>query len=311
MEKAPFYNDMAEGPEGGNAFWIKATDGVRLRVGYWSGSTKGTVLLFPGRTEYVEKYGLSAQELADRGYATLVIDWRGQGLADRLSAEPLRGHVNVFTDYQFDVAAMVKAAEELDCPKPYFLMSHSMGGCIALRALHSGLDVKAAAFSAPMWGIRMKPGEQMAAWPIGLTLHRTPAGHWPVPGAKSESYVLRQPFQNNALTTDPDMYAYMQRHVSEVAALQLSAPSIRWLFTAMLETRALQKMAPPTIPALTHLGTNERIVLQSVIHEIMDKWQNGRLKIVEGAEHEIMIEKPAIRTAFFDEADALFIENAR
>lgn len=311
METAPFYSEMAEGPAGGDAYWIKTSDGVRLRIGYWPGGTKGTVLLFPGRTEYVEKFGRSAKELADRGYATLTIDWRGQGLADRLSTDPSRGHVDAFADFQLDVSAMAAAAKRLNCPEPYFLISHSMGGCIALRALHSGLNVKAAAFSAPMWGIRMKRSERLAAWPIGLTLHRTPAGHWRVPGTSSQSYVLQQPFKDNMLTTDPDMYAYMQRHMTEVPELQLTAPSIRWLYTAMVETRSLQKMDAPDTPAITHLGTNERIVTPAPIYAIMDKWENGLLKIVEGAEHEVLIEKPAIRTAFFDEADALFMENAR
>ena len=59
--------------------------GVRIRVGLWHRQgPAGTVLLFPGRTEYVEKYGRTARLLAARGLATLVIDWRGQGIADRL-----------------------------------------------------------------------------------------------------------------------------------------------------------------------------------------------------------------------------------
>jgi len=55
-------------------------------VGHWTGQhVKGTVLLFPGRTEYIEKYGPAAADFLARGFATVVIDWRGQGLADRTS----------------------------------------------------------------------------------------------------------------------------------------------------------------------------------------------------------------------------------
>ena len=76
----------------GAAFWLTAADGVRLRVGLWSHpGAQGTVLLLPGRTEYVEKYGRAAADLRSRGYATLAIDWRGQGLADRALDDPMSG----------------------------------------------------------------------------------------------------------------------------------------------------------------------------------------------------------------------------
>ena len=35
------------------------------------------------RAEYIEKYGMSAVEFAKAGFATLAVDWRGQGLAGR------------------------------------------------------------------------------------------------------------------------------------------------------------------------------------------------------------------------------------
>jgi len=58
MERAPFFADIDDGPEGGAAWWLTADDGLRIRLGVWSKeAAKGTVLLFPGRTEYIEKYG--------------------------------------------------------------------------------------------------------------------------------------------------------------------------------------------------------------------------------------------------------------
>ncbi|MEY4305747.1 MAG: hypothetical protein RIT52_1922, partial [Pseudomonadota bacterium] len=77
--EAPFHAKLADGPAGGYARWLQAADGVQLRVGVWpEGGTKGTVFLLPGRTEYIEKYGRAASDLAQRGYATVSIDWRGQ-----------------------------------------------------------------------------------------------------------------------------------------------------------------------------------------------------------------------------------------
>jgi len=152
LTPAPLFTDIHPGPEGGMAHWVETSDGKRIRVGHWPVSgAKGTVLLFPGRTEYIEKYGPAASDLAARGLGTIAIDWRGQGLADRLLDDPRVGHVDAFSDYQKDVAAMLRAARALSLPRPFYLLAHSMGGCIGLRAVIEGLPVQAAAFTGPMW----------------------------------------------------------------------------------------------------------------------------------------------------------------
>ena len=84
LSAAPLFKDVSPAPIAGKAYWTHASDGVRIRLGvYHPDGATGTVLLFPGRTEYVEKYAPAAGELAQRGLATIVVDWRGQGLADR------------------------------------------------------------------------------------------------------------------------------------------------------------------------------------------------------------------------------------
>jgi lysophospholipase len=134
LSPAPFYGDLAEGPDGAAAWWVTTSDGLRVRVGHFPAAqpAQGTVLLFPGRTEYVEKYGRTAQAFAQRGFHTVAIDWRGQGLADRLLDDPRTGHVHVFDDYQLDLAAVMAAVHELDLPRPFHLLGHSMGGCFGM-----------------------------------------------------------------------------------------------------------------------------------------------------------------------------------
>ena len=120
---------MADGPEGGYARWLQAADGVQIRVGVWpKDAAKGTVLLLPGRTEYIEKYGRAAKDLARRGYATLTVDFRGQGLADRALDDLLVGHVTDFDEYQLDMDAVIAFARAEALPEPWFMIAHSMGG---------------------------------------------------------------------------------------------------------------------------------------------------------------------------------------
>ncbi|PHQ97600.1 MAG: lysophospholipase [Marinosulfonomonas sp.] len=306
MEDAPLFNDLAEGPEGGRAYWVKASDGVRLRIAYWPGGNKGTVLLFPGRTEYIEKYGRAAVDLLALGYSTLAIDWRGQGLADRLTDEAMLGHVDSFNDFQLDIAAMTKLADSLNCPGPRYLVGHSMGGCIGLRALHNGLDVNAVAFSGPMWGLAMARHLRPVAGPLSWFMDTMGKGKTFAPGNGADTYVRIAPFLDNNLTSDPDMYAYLQRQAKAHPELTLGGPSLSWLYEALLEMAELVKMAPPQIPTVTFLGGAERIVDPRPVHLIMAQWQGGHLEIVPDAEHEIIMEKPETRAAFFAAADNLF-----
>lgn len=310
MESAPFFADIAEGPSGGGAYWARARDGVRVRLGLWPGKKGGggvgTVLLFPGRTEYIEKYGPVAADLAGAGYATLAIDWRGQGLSDRICKNRMVGHVADFSEFQLDIAAMLEAVSALDLPQPLYLLSHSMGGCIALRALHQGLSVKAAAFSAPMWGISMAPASRPVAWASAWVSHFTVMGCNLAPGTGIKTAVLASPFEGNTLTTDRDMYTFMQVQARARPDLTLGGPSMSWLYAALMEARALARMPAPGIPAITHLGSNERIVEAAPVHAIMAGWSSGALKIVVGAEHEVLMERKQVRAEFNDDMFGLF-----
>jgi lysophospholipase len=311
MKDAPLHADVADGPGNGRACWITTRDAVRLRVAVWNErGAKGTVLLLPGRTEYVEKYGRAAGDLARRGYCTISVDFRGQGLADRALADPMAGHVQDFAQYQHDIEAVMQAADRLGLPEPRFLMSHSMGGCIGLRALLQGLRVQAAAFSAPMWGI------SMAAWmrPVAQVLS-TASGwfnlsHRYAPGTGGATYVLAAPFEANVLTSDPDMWAYMQRQVEAYPALALGGPSMGWLRAALAECYDLTLQDSPGYPAICALGLREKVVDPAPVHMRMARWPGARLDLYPTAEHEVIMETPADRARFFDAADALFQANA-
>lgn len=305
METAPFFAEIADAPEGGRAHWLVAEDGVRIRIGHWvPADAAGTVLLFPGRTEYIEKYGRAARDFAARGFAMAAVDWRGQGLADRLAGDVLSGHVDFFGDYQRDVRAVMAAAEALDLPRPWYVLGHSMGGCIALRAVQDGLPVAGVIFSAPMWGIRMAQALRPLAWSLGWGSRRLRLDHVYAPGTQPEPYVLSEPFESNKLTRDRDMYQYMIDQTRAQPELGLGGPSLRWLHEALIECRALMRMAPPKLPGLTLLGTAEDIVDPTDIHRMMARWakasDRGHLALLEGARHEVMMDDAETRQTVFD-----------
>ncbi|MFE3836495.1 alpha/beta fold hydrolase [Pseudogemmobacter sonorensis] len=304
---APLHDRLAEGPPGGRAVWLRAADGVRIRAALWPApGARGVVVLLPGRTEYIEKYGRAARELVARGWSVLTLDWRGQGLADRALADPMLGHVADFAEYQRDLDAALGWLE-VEAPGTARLMpAHSMGGAIGLRALHRGLGFRAAAFSAPMWGIRMPlwrlPAAQVLSR-IPLKLRRDLDY---APTTSGISYLRLAGFDGNHLTGDPAMWDYMRRHAAEVEAFGLGGPSLAWVRAAMRETRALMAAPAPGVPALVALGTRERIVLPRPVHRRLADWRQAQLEIFPDARHEVLMERPEARGRFLDHADGLF-----
>ncbi|WP_375550411.1 alpha/beta hydrolase [Rhodophyticola porphyridii] len=292
IDPAPYLADVADGPEDASTWWVTAEDGTRIRVGYWPGGSKGTILMFPGRTEYIEKYGRLARDMAARGFGMVAIDWRGQGLADRPAHRRDMGHVVSFDEYRQDVAAVRQVLDQIAPPKPWYLIGHSMGGAIGLRALHDGIPVDRAVFTAPMWGIQMSPflrsisGIVMGlSGPLGLDTRFAPTT------GPAEAMV----FDGNPLTSDRDNFDYMSRQVAEHPDLALGGPSIRWVNAALRETDALMAMPAPPVDALTILGALERIVEPAAIKERMARWPGGRLDVIDGAEHEVLMEAPGMR----------------
>jgi len=307
MEKAPLFEAVAEGPPGGAAWWLRAADGVRIRIGVWPKSgARGTVFLFSGRTEYVEKYGRTAADLAARGYAMLSVDWRGQGLADRATADRAVGHVDNFSEYQLDVAALTEAAAALSLPRPWHMLAHSMGGCIGLRTLMGAHGFEAVAFSAPMWGLLIAPAVLPFAWMTTAAAGPLGLGHLIAPGTAAETYVKSAGFEGNLLTRDPEMYAYMQRQVAAHPELALGGPSMTWVYAALRETRSLSRLPAPDCRAYTALGTAEQIVETTRIKQRMAEWPGSRLELYQGAEHEIPMELPVHRNRFLDRAVSHF-----
>jgi lysophospholipase len=291
---------------GGKAVWLRADDGIRLRAVLWTGGRRGTVLILPGRTEWAEKYAPTAAILADAGYAAAAIDFRGQGLSDRLLVDPMPGHVGAMADYQRDLAALLAHVRAADLPEPLFLLTHSMGGAIGLRALHGGLRVAAAVFSGPMWGIRVPPHLRPFR-PFITAWHR-----WRdsmlryAPTTDARPYILRKSFAANRLTRDPAMWQMMRDQLAAMPALGVGGPTLHWLDLAMAEARALMAMPPPPVPALIAWGSQERIADRRAMARMAARWPGAQAMVFPRARHEIPMETPEVRAAFHDAALRLF-----
>ena len=302
MNSAPLHN-LADVPAGGKARFVSAHDGTKIRVAYWQGGDRGTVLLLPGRTEYIEKYGRMVAKLQARNLNVVVIDWRGQGMSHRHDGRRDRGYVESFQHYQQDITAALNAPEIVALQGPRTLFSHSMGGCIALRALINGLDVEAAVFSSPMWGLSAPTKDKILLSAVNIIGRPFGVHKFLVPGTEPTYYAAVNPFDGNELTNDADHYAMFQSHLNAQPDLGLGGPTIRWAAEAIKEMNVLLSASVPDIPILTFAGTQETVVDGNAIKSRAPTFPNTRFEIIENGKHEIWMETPEIQTQVWDIMD--------
>ena len=119
---------------------LKTRDGVSLRFARWAPppGRQGTVCLFQGRSEFIEKYFETVRDLRARGFAVATLDWRGQGMSDRALRNRRKGYVRNFAEYQIDLESFINEIVLPDCPPPIFALAQSMGATVLLRAAHAG-----------------------------------------------------------------------------------------------------------------------------------------------------------------------------
>ena len=142
MESAPLYTlDQYTCPKG-EAFYFSLDESNKLRVAFWNlQSTKGTIILQSGRTEFIEKYYEVISEFIDRGYAVAMMDWRGQGLSSRKSRNKRIGHIDNFDTYDEDFIKVMNECFHGKCPEPFIGFGHSMGGCLLTSYFISDLSL--------------------------------------------------------------------------------------------------------------------------------------------------------------------------
>ncbi len=82
-------------PEGATVGTLRTSDGVVLRFARFDppAGRKGTLCVFQGRAEFIEKYFEVVRDARARGFAVAIIDWRGQGLSERALPNARKGHV--------------------------------------------------------------------------------------------------------------------------------------------------------------------------------------------------------------------------
>lgn len=295
-------------PEGAISGMLKTPDGVSLRFARWQPikGRKGTVCLLPGRTEFIEKYFEVVRDLRARGFGVAIFDWRGQGLSDRALADPRKGHVGDFNEFDRDLETFAREILLPDCPPPFFALGHSMGCTVLLRAAHKGRR----------WFDRMVLSAPMIAL-IGVAGHRYGRrfvaaarmlgfGRAYVPGGGSTAFQLL-PFAGNRVTSDPARYGRTAAVVEAEPKLGLGAPTIAWAdaaFGAMKEFEDPSYGARLFQPILIVAAGQDEIVSTPATSTFATGLRAGSHLVIPGSRHEPMMEQDRYREQFWAAFDA-------
>ena len=299
-------------PDGAATGMIQTPDGVALRFARWAspadskGDVKGTVCVFTGRSEFIEKYFETVRDLQQRGFAVTVLDWRGQGHSSRQLPDPRKGHVANFRDFEIDVETFMRLVVLPDCPPPYFALAHSMGGAVMLRAAHSGRRwFERMVLAAPLIDLP----QPRASWPLRILmrmLRLVGFGNSYVPGSNVDR-ARASGFPGNPLTTDPGRYARNAALLAQDPTLGIGSPTVAWLdaaFDAMVEFDAADYPLRIVAPVLMVAAGADRIVSGAAIEQFAARLPAGSYLAIEGARHEILQEADLYRVQFWAAFDA-------
>jgi lysophospholipase len=295
-------------PEGTTAGMLKTPDGVSIRFARFTPppGRKGTVCIFPGRAEFIEKYFETVRDLRARGFAVAILDWRGQGGSQRRLSDPMKGHVRDFKKYETDLETFVREVVLPDCPPPHYAIAHSMGASVLLRIAHRGQRwFDRMVMSAPMIGLPKNSQLRFAA-PITKAMRMFGMSTRYVPGGDGRVKAL-EPFIGNPVTSDPVRHARTVAILQANPALGIGAPTVGWAaaaFDTMDAFADLRFTANLRQPIVLVAAGRDEVVSTAATEEFGMRLRAGSHLIVAGAKHELLMEQDRYRTQFLAAFDA-------
>lgn len=303
-------------PQGAAVGLFETPDKVKLRYATFpkgGGAARGTVCLVQGRTEFIEKYFETIADLQSRGFAVATFDWRGQGGSQRLIGNRRLGYVDTFEDYWTDLKAFHGSILLPDCPPPYYLVGHSMGGLVSLvAAARDRMMFERVFLSAPMLGLERLPLGMGGMATLAEVLSFLGLGQAPA-GRGADRPASEMSFAGNPVTSDPVRFMRMVDVLKARPELEIGPPTIRWsaaAFRAMAQAGTDDFPGTIKIPVLMLAAARDRIVSTPAIEHLGLRLRTGRHAVIATARHELFMENDDIRGQVFAAFDAFITEQS-
>ena len=299
-------------PSGAIAGMMPGYDGVLIRFARWLQTTRfcrGTAVVCPGRGECIEKYFETVADLRRRGFAVAVLDWRAQGGSQRELANPLKGHVRRFRDYDSDLALFLREVVVPHLPPPYVALGHSLGGHILLRfATTSQCLFQRLVLTAPM----IRIADQQLGYPRRLVQVAadvaTIAGMGKIsPPNGGNKLDVSGPFEGNFLTSDRHRYERNQAIFGAAPELRIGPPTVAWVSAALRSSKLIDNpdyAARVKLPVLILAASDDKVVSTRAIEDYAPRMKLGSHVLLNRSRHEILQETDDIRSRFWASFDA-------
>lgn len=300
-------NNRFTEPDGWQWGVLTPRNGQYLRYGWHTPkNAKALCVIFPGLSEFCEKYFEIARDLEQRGFACAVIDWRGQGRSWRHLPDANKRHHDDFSldidDAKHFLSVLGQNPDIASLPK--IVLGHSMGGHIAIRTMHDLSDVFACAvLTAPMFGIL----PTLTQGPARLTAEAACRIGWAehyVPGYGPWSYA-RFSAQLNLLTSDRTRREVMLAQMND-ESVRMGGLTFGWVRAALASTRLthdekwLETIKTPTLIALP---SRDMIVSNQATRQGAKALPNAEIIELKGCLHEVLMEADTYRNGFWQAFD--------
>lgn len=282
------------------SYW-SARDGHNVRRIDWPGSggdsPRGSILFFPGRADFYEKYLETLNYWHGLGWRVTAADWRWQAGSGRFSANPLAGDVNDFSVWVDDLAALWTDWKR-ETPGPHILAGHSMGGHIVLRALaERRVDPEAMVLSAPMLGF-LTPLPQSWQPAFGRFMCRLgDPGRLAWAASEKPGAALRD--RQQLLTHDAARYADEQWWRQARPELAMGPATWRWVTRAAESCAVLNSqgvLEAVQVPVCIVATRHDRLVSWKAIERAATRLPQAELLAFgKEAAHELLREEDAVR----------------
>jgi len=265
---------------------------------------KGAVVIVNGRNETFVKYRKVINELTAAGFSVYAFDHRGQGFSGRQLADPHKGHVDSFDDYVADFHFFLEHIVNRRPHDSCLILAHSMGGTIVLlhELCYPG-NFAGMVMTSPMLGFYTDPWPAFLVPPLLSLLEVLGQSQKYVPGGGA---FKAQPFSDdNILTSDRGNYDRSQRLMAEHPKIQLGSPTNAWVKQALVAIdeikvgqaqEAVGGGSLRGVPLLIFQAGADRVVDNRAQEQFFRGLANNcELKLIPGARHEILEERPELR----------------
>jgi len=255
---------------------------------------KGSIVISNGRTESILKYKELIYDLTQNGYSVFILDHRGQGVSDRITAsKPRLGDIDNFDYYVEDLHTFVKNIVKPTDPKKLFLLSHSMGGAIAALYLNKYKnDFDAAVLSSPMIEPKM-------ILPSTSTLICKIITNFTIPQKKaieSNEKYKKSAVEKESLTHSSIRFNIYKNEMQQHPQNIIYSPSWFWVDeTCRVTKKLLEEKFSYTKDILLLQSGDDSIVNLKPQEKFCNRLQNCKLIKIDGARHELFIEKDIYR----------------